>query len=63
MADGGINKCTPPRKSGGIPRVSTKFNLSVENEQADAGRDDQIRLARLFSGPNGDREIFIFPLD
>ena len=30
MAYGGINKWTPPRKLGGIPRVST----SVENEQA-----------------------------
>ena len=42
----GINKWTPPRTSGGIPRVSTKFSLSVENEQAVAGRDDRTRLAR-----------------
>ena len=34
-----INKWTLPRKSGGISRVSTKFSLSMENEQADAGRD------------------------
>ena len=33
-------------KSGGIPLVSTKFSLSVENEQADAERDGRIRLAR-----------------
>ena len=39
MAHGGINKWTPPRKSGGIPRVSTRFSLGVENEQADSGRD------------------------
>ena len=34
-----INKWTSPRKSGGIPRVSTRFSVSMENEQADAGRD------------------------
>ena len=33
-------------ESGGIPRVSTRFSLSVENEQADAGRDSRTRLAR-----------------
>ena len=30
------------------------------DEQADAGRDYRTRLARRFSGVNGDREIFIF---
>ena len=34
-----INKRTPPRKSGGIPYISTRLSLGVENEQADAGRD------------------------
>ena len=36
-----INKWTPPpRNSGGIPQVvSTRFSLSIENDQADAGRD------------------------
>ena len=40
MAVGGIHKWTmkPPRKAGGIPRVSTRFSLGVENEQDDAGR-------------------------
>ena len=38
MAVGGVHKWTPPRKSGEIPRVRTQFSLSVENEQADAGR-------------------------
>ena len=47
MADGGLNKWTPSRKSGGIPRVSTRFILGVENEQADAGWDGRTRLARL----------------
>ena len=46
MAYGGINKWTPPQKSGGIPRVSTTFSLSVENEQAEAGWDGQTRFAR-----------------
>ena len=39
---------TPSRKAGGIPGVSTRFGPSVENEQADAGRDDGSCLA----GPN-----------
>ena len=46
MAVGGINRWPPPRKAGGIPRVSTRFSLSVEKEQADAGRDGRTRLAR-----------------
>ena len=63
MAYGGLNKWTPPRKSGGIPRVSIRFSLSIENEQADAGRDGRPRLARPnYQGANGDREIFIFPV-
>ena len=45
MACGGIKKWTSPRKMGGIPRVSTRFSLSVENEQTDAGRDGQTCLA------------------
>ena len=42
----GLNKWTPPRKSGGIPRLSTRFSLGMENEQTDAGQDGQTRLAR-----------------
>ena len=45
MAYGGMNKWTPPRKSGGFPWISTRFSLSVENEQSDAGRDGRTRLA------------------
>ena len=41
-----IHKWTPPRNSGGIPEVSIRFSLSVENEQADTGRDCRTRLAR-----------------
>ena len=41
--------------------MSTRFSLSVENEQAGAGRDGRTRLATKFSGANGDSEILIFP--
>ena len=59
MAVDGINKWTRFRKAGGIPWVSTRFSLSVENEQADAGRDGRIYLARSISpGMNGDRDFF-----
>ena len=60
----GINKWTPPRKSGGIPSVSTRFSMSIENEQADRGRDGRTRLARPNSQARtyGDREISIFPV-
>ena len=46
MAYGGLNKWTPPQKSGGIPGVRTRFSLSMENEQAGVGQDDRTRLAR-----------------
>ena len=49
-------------ESGGIPRVSTRFSLSMENEQADAGQDDRtLSRETNLSGANGGREIFIFP--
>ena len=43
--------------------LSTRFSLSMENEQADAERDGRTRLARpnSFSGTNEDREKNIFP--
>ena len=55
----------------GIPCVNTRFITSVENEQADAGRDG--RTCKLwqtpnnffetkFSGAKRDRETFIFPV-
>ena len=40
------NKWTPPRNSGGIPRVSTRFSVNIENEQADTRRDSQTGLAK-----------------
>ena len=43
----GINLWTPPHKARGLPcRVSTRFSLSVENEQTDAGRDRQSNPCR-----------------
>ena len=46
MAYGGLNKWTTPWKLETIPRVSSRFSLSVEHGQADGGRDDRIRLPR-----------------
>ena len=46
MAVGGINKWTLARKAGGIPRVSARFSMSVESEQAGAGRDGRTCLVR-----------------
>ena len=42
----GINKWTSPRNSGGIMLRSSRFSLSVGNEQDDAGRDGRTCLAR-----------------
>ena len=54
-----INKWT--RKAGGILRVSTRFSLGVENEQADAARGGRTCPAEIkFSGANGDREKTVF---
>ena len=54
MAYGGMNKWTSPRnKSGGIPRVSTRFSPS-----AGIGLPNPSCEAK-FSGAHGDREIFI----
>ena len=44
------------------PRVSTRFSLSVENEQVDAGREPNSSRETKFSGAKGDREMFIFPV-
>ena len=37
--------------TGEIPRLSTRFSLSMENEQANAGRDGRTCLARPNSQP------------
>ena len=44
IAVGGIHRCTPSRKAGGISSVRIRFGLSVENEQADAGRGGRTHL-------------------
>ena len=55
----GKNIWTPPRNSGGIPRVSTRFSVSIENEQANTRRDSQTCLVKTkFSGANGGKEKF-----
>ena len=46
MCGAGKNIWTPPRNSGGIPRVSTRFSVSIENEQAATRRDSQTCLAK-----------------
>ena len=46
MAYGSVNNWAPPRTAGGIPLISTRFSLSVENEEVDAGRDGRTRFAR-----------------
>ena len=43
----------------------SKHHIQPEygDEQADAGRDYRTRLEKtIFSGANGDRELFIFPV-
>ena len=55
MAYGGLDKSMDAaRKSGGIPRVSTRFSLGTENEQAAVSRDQILRRVR------GHRNIY-FP--
>ena len=55
----GKNIWTPPRNSGGIPRVSTRFSVSIENEQADKRRDSQTCLAKPNSqARTGARKFF-----
>ena len=49
LAGGDIHEWTVSRKAGGIPRESTRFSLSVESEQADAGRDGQTCIMTLNS--------------
>ena len=58
MGYGDVNKWTPPRESGGTPSVSTRFSVSMENEQADADWTAEL----VSRGANVDREIFIFPV-
>ena len=62
IAYGGLKKnWTPPRKFGGIPRVSTRFSESMENKQADAGRAGQTPVARPNSQARSGRGRYHFP--
>ena len=55
----GKNIWTPPRNSGGIPCVSTRPSVSIENEQADTRRDSQTYLAKSSSqARTGARKFF-----
>ena len=47
-----------------INNIPSRFNLSIKNEQADAGRDRRPNPSRdtKFSGANGARDIFVFPV-
>ena len=58
MGYDGINKCTPPRKSGEIPSVSTRFILGAENEQAD-GIAEIVSRDKILRRERGQ---YIFPL-
>ena len=47
----------PLQKAGEIPRESTIYCLTVDDEQADAGRDGRIRLAMpYFQAETGRRQ-------
>ena len=63
MAYGGIFMDTAAAEIGRNP-VSTRFSLSGDYEQADAGRDGRTRLVRPNSQArtNVDRIMFIFPV-
>ena len=53
------NIWTPPRNSGGIPCVSARFSVSMENKQADTRRDSQTCLAKPSSqARTGARNFF-----
>ena len=63
MGYGDENKWRSPRTSGGIPRVGTRFSLSKENGQTDAGRDGRTCLSRSNSqARTGTWKKFPFPL-
>ena len=61
MTVDGINKWTAPWKSGGIPLVSPRLSLSVENEQNDGTELPNLSRKTKVSGANRDRGMLIFP--
>ena len=59
---GGENKWTPSRTSGGIPRVRTRFSLSVEMSRLTRDGTAEPVLHDRTLRREGGREIFIFPV-
>ena len=62
--ESGICVVGSPRKAGRIPRVSTRFSLSMENVQTDPdgmGQSNPSRETKI-SGAKRDKEIFLFPV-
>ena len=57
-------KWTPPRNSGGIPQVSTRFSLSMEMSRLTRDGTAEPSHETKLSGTNfnADGEIFIFPV-
>ena len=55
----GKNIWTPPWTSGAIPSVSTRFGVSIENEQADTRRDSHTYIAKpICQARTGTRKFF-----
>ena len=60
MAYGGfeINKRTPPRNSGGIPQVSTRFSLSMEMRRLTRdGTAEPVSRDQILRREHGQRNI------
>ena len=56
-----MNKWTPPRNSGEIPQVSTRFSLSMEMSRLTRdGTAEPVSRNKILRHENADREILIF---
>ena len=63
MVYGGLNKSTDAAAELGRNPVSKhQIQLEYGDEQADAGRNCRTSREAKFSGANGERELFIFPV-
>ena len=63
MAYGGINKRTPPRKSGGIQGVSTRFSLStvcIMSRLTRNGKPEPVSRNQILGRVRGQRNIILF---
>ena len=57
-----LNKWTPPRKSGGIPSVSTRFSLSMEMTRlARDGTAEPVSRDQVLRRKRGQGNIHFFP--